>query len=138
MSELLIIKRGYIYEFETKSEFSGKCFALAVCSDSRGADNLVSVIILSPNPSPDTVQIANSQFPEGSLWCNCGKVTFTERERLVREVGKVNEKKMAKIDYLIGNALGINTALVAAENKVYKELYLELLERVLGNEKGCV
>ena len=39
---------------------------------------------------------------------------------------------MQKIDMLIANALGINPVEVVAENKVYKELYLELLERVLG------
>ena len=135
MDELLIIKRGYVYEFETKSDFSGKCYALAVSADSRGADNLVSVILLSSTYAPDYVQVANSQFPEGVLYCNCGKVTFTERARLTREVFKISAKKMERIDRLIGNALGLNPAALEVENRVYKELYLELLDRVLGGDK---
>lgn len=133
---LLVIKRGYIYEFEPKTEFIGKAFALAVSSDARGADNIVSIIILSQNPSTECAQIVNSQFAEGILYCNCGKVTCTERSRLIREVAKVSDKKMQKIDMLIANALGINPVEVVAENKVYKELYLELLERVLGDRDG--
>ena len=70
------------------------------------------------------------------MYCNCGKVTCTERSRLIREVAKVSDKKMQKIDMLIANALGINPVEVVAENKVYKELYLELLERVLGERDG--
>ena len=136
MDDLLIIKRGYIYEFKPKSEFDGTAYALAVSADSRGADNIVSIIILSQNPSTECVQIANSQFPEGVLYCNCGKVTCTERSRLIREVSKVNDKKMSKIDLLIGNALGINPVEIVAENKVYKELYTELLERILKDGKA--
>lgn len=136
MENLLVIKRGYIYEFNPKTEFDGKAFALAVSSDARGADNIVSIIILSQNPSTECVQIANSQFPEGVLYCNCGKVTCTERSRLIREIAKVNYKKMNKIDMLIGNALGINPVEIVAENKVYKELYTELLERILKDGKA--
>lgn len=136
MEDLLIIKRGYIYEFKPKSEFDGTAYALAVSADSRGADNIVSIIILSQIPSTECVQIANSQFPEGVLYCNCGKVTCTERSRLIREVSKVNDKKMSKIDLLIGNALGINPVEIVAENKVYKELYTELLERILKDGKA--
>lgn len=135
MEELLIVKRGYIYEFNPKTEFAGKAFALAVSSNARGADNIVSIIILSQNPSTECIQLANSQFPEGVMYCNCGKVTCTERARLIREISKVSDKKMSKIDLLIGNALGINTVEIIAENKVYKELYTELLERVLKDGK---
>ena len=63
-------------------------------------------------------------------------MTCTERNRLIREIAKVNDKKMHNIDMMIANALGINPVEVVAENKVYKELYLELLERVLGDRDG--
>lgn len=134
--DLLIIKRGYIYEFTPKTDFGCKVFALAVSADSRGADNIVSIIILSPNPGAESVQIVNNAFPENVLWCNCGKVTPTERERLTREVSKVSDKKMQKIDNMIAHALGINPLMMEAENKVYKELYTDLLERLLGENHG--
>lgn len=136
MEELLIIKRGYIYEFKPKSEFDGTAYALAVSADSRGADNIVSIIILSQNPSTECVQIVNSKFDGNVMYCNCGKVTSTERCRLTREVSKVSEKKMSKINMLIGNALGINPLITTAENKVYKELYMDLLERILDRRNG--
>lgn len=134
--DLLFIKRGYIYEFTPKTDFGGKVFALAVSADSRCADNIVSIIILSPNPGADSVQIANNAFPDNVLWCNCGKVTSTERERLTREVSKVSDKKMQKIDNMIAHAIGINPMMMEAENKVYKELYADLLERLLGENHG--
>lgn len=129
--ELLFIKRGHVYEFDPKTEFTSKAYALAVSSDSRGSDNIVSIIILSLNYTAECVQINNSQFPEGTLYCNCGKVTHTERYRLTKEVTKVSERKMSKIDTLIANALGINPLMTVAENKVYKELYCDLLDRML-------
>lgn len=132
--ELLIIKRGYIYEFTPKTDFGCKVFALAVSADSRCADNIVSIIILSPNPGAGNVQIVNNAFPENILYCNCGKVTHTERDRLLREVSKVSDKKMEKIDRSIAYALGLNPMMVDAENKVYKELYKELLDKVLRGE----
>lgn len=135
MDELLIIKRGYIYEFEPKTDCENKLFALAVSSDGRSADNVVSVIILSKIYSFGCVEIVNNQFPESVLYCNCGKVTHAERYRLKREISKVSDRKMEKIDRAIASALGINPMMMEAENKVYKELYQELLERVLGNGK---
>lgn len=132
INDMLIIKRGYVYEFNPKTEFIGKAFALAVSSNSRCADNIVSIIILSQNPSPECVQITNSQFPDEIMYCNCGKVTCTERGRLIREVSKVSDKKMDKIDRLISSALGINPLMIEAENKIYKELYTELLDKLLG------
>ena len=132
--ELLVIKRGYVYEFDPKTELSGKVYALAVSSDSRGSDNIVSIIILSLKYAAECVQINNNQFPDGVLYCNCGKVTHTERYRLTKEVAKVSEKKMSKIDTLIANALGINPFMTIAENKVYKELYYSLLDKALGGE----
>ena len=134
--ELLIIKRGYIYEFTPKTDVGCKVFALAVSADSRCADNIVSIIILSPNPSPECITISNSQFAEQSLYCNCGKVTSTERGRLLREVAKVSDRKMQKIDRQIAYSLGLNPMMMDAENKVYKELYESLLNRVLGVRYG--
>lgn len=134
--ELLIIKRGYIYEFEPKSDFDGKVYALAVSADSRGADNIVSIIILSSNPSPSCITISNNQFPEHVLYCNCGKVTCTARNQLLREVSKVSDKKMQKIDRQIAHSLGINPLMMEAENKVYKELYERMLNWVLGVRHG--
>ena len=132
--ELLMIKRGYIYEFQP--EFDGKVYALAVSADSRGASNIVSIIILSCNPSPECIAISNSQFEEQTLYCNCGKVTSTERGRLLREVAKVSDRKMQKIDRQIAYSLGLNPMMMDAENKVYKELYESLLNRVLGVRYG--
>ena len=45
---------------------------------------------------------------------------------------------MARIDWLIGNALGINPAALEVENRVYKELYLELLDKALGGRSTIV
>lgn len=133
--ELLLIKRGYVYEFEPKTEFSGKVYALAVSADRRGLDNVVSIILLSRNPSPECIEIANSQFAEGVLYCNCGKATSTERDRLTREVFKIADKKMKKIDSRLSSNLGLNPLEMEIENKVYKELYHELLERVIKDGK---
>ena len=134
--ELLLIKRGYIYEFQPKSEFDGKVYALAVSADSRGAGNIVRIIILSPNPSPECITISNSQFAEQTLYCNCGKVTSTERGRLLREVSKVSDRKMQKIDRQLAYSLGLNPMMMDVENKVYKKLYESLLNRVLGVRYG--
>ena len=134
--ELLLIKRGYIYEFQPKTDFDGKVYVLAVSAESRGADNIVSIIMLSRNPSPECITISNSQFAERTLYCNCGKVTSTERGRLLREVAKVSDRKMQKIDCQIAYSLGLNPMMMDAENKVYKELYESLLNRVLGVRYG--
>ena len=37
---------------------------------------------------------------------------------------------------MIAHALGINPLMMEAENKVYKELYTDLLERLLGERYG--
>lgn len=134
--ELLLIKRGYVYEFQPKTEFDGKAYVLAVSADNRGADNIVSIIILSRNPSPGCITISNSQFAEQTLYCNCGKVTSTERGRLLREVSKVSDRKMQKIDRQLAYSLGLNPMMMDAENKVYKELYESLLNRMLGVRYG--
>lgn len=132
----LIIKRGYIYEFEPKTEYKNKAYALAVSSDSRAMDNIVSIIILSKNYQIENIEIVNSQFEYGVMYCNCGKITHSERTRLVREVSKVSEKKMEKIDRLIAQNLGLNPLKTEAENIVYKELYHELLEKMVGGKNA--
>ena len=69
------------------------------------------------------------------MYCNCGKVTFSERTRLTEEVTKVSDKKMAKISLLISRGLGIHPEYEEAKSQVYKELYDELLERMV-NKNG--
>ena len=58
MDEFLIVKRGYVYEFSAKTSYPGKYYVLAVSADSRGADRLVSVILLSSAFAPDYVPIS--------------------------------------------------------------------------------
>lgn len=139
MAEALIIKRGYIYKFEPKSDhYTNNCYALAVSADSRGADNIVSIILLSKTPTPECISIRNNQFPDEYLYCNFGKVTFTDRQRLTEEVTKLSDKKMEKIDRLISRGLGLNPEYMSAENAVYKDLYHELLEKLVNkNGKIC-
>lgn len=133
--DTLIAKRGYIYEFETKTPYNSKVFALVVSSDARSADNIVNVILLSDTYMPECIEIRNNMFPTESLYCNCGKVTHTERNRLVKEICKISDKKMEKIDITLSRCLGLNPELLATENKVYKELYNGLLEKVIGERR---
>lgn len=135
VKESLIIKRGYVYKFEPKSECAGDVFALAVSADARGADNIVNIILLSKELTPECVTIRNSKFPNDVMYCNCGKVTFSERTRLTEEVTKVSDKKMAKISLLISRGLGIHPEYEEAKSQVYKEMYDELLERMM-NKNG--
>lgn len=134
MEGLLIIKRGYIYEFTPKTiGFTGKAYALAVSANNRGADNIVNIIMLSTTYIPESIPITNDTFPENILYCNCGKVTHTERMRLVKEIGKVSDKKMERIDNQISATLGLYPQELEVENRIYKDMYHNLLEKVVQN-----
>ena len=48
---------------------------------------------------------------------------------------KISDKKMAKISLLISHGLGIHPEYEEAKSQVYKEMYDELLERMV-NKNG--
>lgn len=128
---MIQIKRGFIYEFTPKTSFDGTAFALVLSADGRCSDNLIYIIILSKSWSPLSIELRNSAFGgDGVLYANLGKITCTERARLTREVSAVSASKMEKINKMIPEILGCNPLMMEAENKVYKELYHELLEKV--------
>lgn len=134
MNDTVIVKRGHIYEFEPKNEMPEKVFALAVSTDARATDNIVNVIVLTPKWNTVTVHIEHPEFPEGGLYINCGKLTFTERWRLKRDVFALDEPAMERVDRFLCGALGLFPERMLMENIVYREVYEDLLEKVLNHD----
>lgn len=130
--DAIVVRRGHVYEFETKSTFVGKAYALVVSSDARATENIINIIILSKTyGGSQCIEVRNSVFEDGTMWINCGKITCTERARMVKDVFQLSAKKMTEVDRALAYGLGINPVEMEVENKVYKELYNDLLKRVL-------
>ena len=104
-------KRGYIYEFDDKKN-NGKRYVLVVSNDTRATDRMVSVIMFGDAYlGHDVVKIENEAF--GVRYLHCGMLTYTKREFLVEELGRVSPEEMEKVDYTISRELSIREHIVA-------------------------
>lgn len=115
-----LAQRGHVYEFIEKDD-TIKNRVLVVSSDARAGDRLVSILMLTDS------HLGNDVVKVGKQYVHCGCVTYCARERLGRMIGKVSKQAMEDIDFQLGKELG----LVSARMTVYKELYDDMLRKMM-------
>lgn len=131
---LLNAKKGYIYEYDDgKSE--EKRYVLVVSSDTRAKDRLVNTIMLgSSNLGHDVVPITYEALGE-TRYLHCGMITYTKREFLVKEIGKISPEDLKKVESTICYELSLREDVVAQMN-FYKNAYEDLLAKVMNTNTG--
>lgn len=118
-------ERGWIYEFLEADGTTNK-YVLVVSSQKRANDRMISILMLGDSCAGyDVVRVG---FEGGNKYLHCGMVTYTARTRLGKKMYKVAKKTMENVDFLIADNLGLNREKMA----VYKDLYEELLRKVMG------
>lgn len=128
-SDMLIAKRGHIYEFDDGKN-PIKRYVLVISSDTRACDTLVNIIMLGDSPrGHDVVMIDDPNF-ETVKYLHCGMVTYTRRDYLVKEICTVSPEIMEEIEEKISVEFSIlkNVKEMAT---FYKTAYNELLEKVI-------
>jgi len=126
------IRRGFIYEFDT-GKYEPR-YVLAVSSNSRSKDKLVSVIMFGNHGGGHDVVHVNNKCLGDMKYLHCALVTYTNREYLVREIGQVSADVMSKVDSKLCKELSIFED-GNAELEFYKTVYYDLLDRCM---KLCV
>ena len=122
-------RRGYIYEFDD-NKVTNKRYVLVVSNDARATDRMVNVIMFGDSDlGHDVVKVQNEVF--GVKYLHCGMLTYSKREFLTKEVGKVSSKTMEKVEQTICKELSLREDVVAERN-FYKNTYSELLAKVLS------
>lgn len=120
-----VAERGCIYDF-IESDGAVKNQVLVVSSKKRSNDRMISIIMIGDSQMGyDVVKVCyNGQ----RRFVHCGMVTYCSRDRLGRKICSVGNKTMDDIDFLLADQMGLN----AEKSIFYKEMYENLLDRVMG------
>lgn len=146
--------RGEIFEYEEVNKGKYRK-ALILSADFRANDRIQSIILLNEEPKGDhPVPIVC----EGMMYADCSMVSFARNDRLGRFCRKATQEEMDRIDEGVAKCLGIEETVqthkyyypgepvpqepihdnaeelvtAKAEAKVYKDLYENLLAKVMG------
>ena len=131
---LLNARKGYIYEYDD-GKSADKRYVLVVSSDTRATDRLVNTIMLgSSNLGHDVVPITYEELGE-TRYLHCGMITYTKREFLVKEIGKISPEDLKKVESTICYELSLREDVVAQMN-FYKNAYEDLLAKVMNTNTG--
>ena len=123
-------KRGYIYRFDDNKN-SHERYMLVVSSDTRATDKVVSVIMFGDSfLGHDVVKITNEAI--GVKYLHCGMITYTKREFLTEEVGKISAEELKAVEDILCRELSLREDVVTELN-LYKKLYEDLLNKVCEN-----
>lgn len=149
----LEFNRGEIFEYE---EVNRNTFrkALIISADFRAGERSQSVILLAEEPKGE---INVPIVCEGMMYADCGRVSFAMADRIGRFIRKATAEEMAQIDEGVAKCLGIKQKTVEVpvqvsaqypsethlksaemlarartEAGIYKNLYEQLLEKVMG------
>lgn len=122
-------RRGHIYRFEDgKNPYER--FVVVLSNNTRATDKMVSVIMFGDSPlGHDVVKVESEAF--GVKYLHCGMLTYTKREFLVEEVGKISSEELSDIEKTVCRELSLREDVVA-ELKFYKEAYKDLLDKLVN------
>lgn len=131
---MLEAKRGYIYKFDDRKRDEDR-YVLVVSSDERERDNRISILMLGDSDvGHDVVRIkCDGMGSKPVRYVHCAMITYTNREYLVKEVCKLPNEKMEKIDKIICREFGLLEDLMFTAN-FYKNAYNELVDRLVNKE----
>jgi len=150
-------KRGEIFEYEQLGRGEIRK-ALIVSADFRSKDRYLNAILLTEEPKGN---INVPIVCEGMMYADCGMVSFVSNDRLDNFIRRATDAEMQEIEKDIAKCLGIelkmhsdellveSTPLLPAqestveffseelaelktEAKIYKNLYENLLAKVMG------
>lgn len=150
----MAFNRGEIFEYEMVNRNEVKK-ALVVSADFRRNERHISIIVLNDEPKG---QVNVPIVCQGKMYADCGMVSFATNDRLGDFIRKATETEMAQIDEGIAKCLGIEQktvvetikkevpvpaptvpksvfeelAITKAEANIYKNLYEQLLAKMLG------
>jgi hypothetical protein len=151
--EKMEFKRGDICYYETHSGHFK--VALVVSAEYRSDNYYQSIIVLTDEPkTEDSVPVVC----KGMMYADCGMVSFAQADRLSEYIRTASTYEMAQVDECMAKNLGIerktvkvpkdNVAVVEsklelaevseeltkaqAEANIYKDLYKQLLAKMLG------
>lgn len=142
-------KRGEIFEYEEVNKGTYRK-ALILSADFRSTEKWQSIILLNEEPKG---RINVPIVCEGMMYADCGVVSFGIAERLGNFIKKATEEEMKQIDEGVAKCLGFEQKVVEklaevtpppmvlpseelatakAEAKIFKDLYENLLAKVMG------
>lgn len=155
------VNRGEIFEYEIYNS-NEKRKALVVSAGFRSERMFQSIVVLSDEQKEeDWVPVVC----RGMMYADCSKVSFTNADRLYHYIRTATEEEMAAVDAAIAEQLGLNLgkniecseeliqsihtepvqvfsdhseelAAVQKEAEIYKNLYEQLLEKLLGGQQS--
>ena len=109
---------GDLFQYEMANKDKELKTALIVSGDSRGRDDVLSIIILTNEPKSNiSVPITTNQ---GIMYADCGMISFALAYRFGVFLQSVKQKEMEKVDEGILNALGLENRVI--EKEVVKEV----------------
>jgi hypothetical protein len=123
-------ERGTIYRFFENNGKPSKNHALVISDNSRAMDRFVSVLILNEyDAGADVVKV---DIQGKTYYAHCGMVSYASRERLGAIVCVLDEGSMEEIDARVAEQLGLE------KRTGYKELYEELIEKILDRKETLI
>ena len=128
-----MIKRGHIYNWHEGLE--DERFVLTVGADSRGNENLITVLMFgNSGRGRDVVEIRNNLLKDAS-YVHCGMVTYVSRQDMSElPLAQVSDKKMAQVNKQLCIQLGITNEETLIELDFYKRKCNELIKKFTGIE----
>lgn len=121
-------KRGYIYEFSNGNVASNK-YMLVVANKYRAHDRMISIILLGDsNTGHDVVPINLREI--GQKYLHCGMLSYVKREFLIKEVCKVPDDIMQRVEDTICRELDLRED-IKVERDFYKQAYEDIINRTV-------
>lgn len=147
-------KRGEIFQYKIGCDYKP---ALVVSADYRANDNILNIIVLDDEERRDSVQIVC----RGIMYADCSFISYGYANSFGSFIRMATEEEMEAIDAGIAKSLGIEQKIVEkvmkvpvkevveipveassaelasakTEASIYKNLYEQLLEKMMG--RGC-